>query len=197
MFIDNTIDYTVLSYRFRNFINLTKVDKLMILRERNHPDVKRWMVTNEDIKEEDHLNFIDSLTKRTDAYYWLIEREGLPIGVLSIIHCNYDKSEGETGYYLFHSQQDTGVGLEFQYIYKKFFFEVLGIENLPGHILYGNTSAYQLTAFFGGVEDGETLINGQKYLIMHTPKENFQKVNPNKLTSQFVKFIKRNKKIWE
>ena len=86
MLIDKEKDYQVASFTYRNFINLSEEDKLMILRERNHPDVKKWMFTNEDIKEESHLAFINGLKKRDDAYYWLMLRECKPIGVL-IISC--------------------------------------------------------------------------------------------------------------
>ena len=142
MQIDKSKDYKILSYTFRNFINLTFREKRMVLHERNHPDVKKWMFTNEDIREKDHLRFIDSLVDRNDAFYWLVERDDVPVGVLSIVHCNYEKNEGESGYYLFSAQQDSGIGLELQYAYKKFFFETVGVENLPGHILYGNTTDY-------------------------------------------------------
>ena len=92
MQIDKSKDYKILSYTFRNFINLTFREKRMVLHERNHPDVKKWMFTNEDIREKDHLRFIDSLVDRNDAFYWLVERDDVPVGVLSIVHCNYEKN---------------------------------------------------------------------------------------------------------
>lgn len=197
MLIDKEKDYQVASFTYRNFINLSEEDKLMILRERNHPDVKKWMFTNEDIKEESHLAFINGLKKRDDAYYWLMLREGKPIGVLSIIHCDFQKEEGEPGYYLFAAEQDSGIGLEMQFCYKKFFFETLGMKNLFGHILYGNTNAYLMSCFFGAVKDGEMTEDGRHYLLMHTPKENFERIVPDKLIMQFVKYVKANPVKWD
>lgn len=197
MFIDNKRDYEVLSYKFRNLINLSLEEKLMVLEERNHPKVKRWMFNNRDITEAEHLRFIQSLANRADAFYWLVELDGKPIGVLNIVHCDYDKNEGEAGYYLFASVQDSGIGLEFQYAYKKFFFEILGVDNLPGHILYGNTSAYYISAFYGGGEDGIAIIDGRKFLLMHTSKEAFMSGDYSNITSNFVKFIKKHPKKWD
>lgn len=197
MQIDKNRDYQVGPYTYRNFITLILEEKLLILRERNHPDVKKWMFTKEDIKEDSHLAYIEGLKKREDAFYWLMEREGKPVGVLSIIHCDYAKEEGEPGYYLFASEQEGGYGLEMQYYYKKFFFEELGLKNLFGHLLYGNTNAYLMSCFYGAVKDGEMEEDGRRYIVMHTPKENFERVSPNKLVSQFVKYVKSNPVVWE
>lgn len=197
MLIDKNKTYQVGPYTYRNFITLSLEEKLMILRERNHPDVKKWMFTKEDIQEESHLAFIEGLKDRDDKYYWLMEREGEAVGVLSIIHCDFEKEEGEPGYYLFASQQDGGTGLEMQYYYKKFFFDTLGAKNIFGHLLYGNTNAYLMSCFFGAVKDGEVTEDGRRYLVMHTPKESFEKISPEKLTQQFVKYARANRVVWE
>ena len=161
MQIDKNRDYQVGPYTYRNFITLTLEEKLMILRERNHLDVKKWMFTKEDISEEGHLAYIEGLKTRDDAYYWLMLRDGKPVGVLSI------------------------------------FFEELGLKNLFGHLLYGNTNAYLMSCFYGAVKDSEMEEDGRKYLVMHTPKENFEKISPVKLVSQFVKYVKANPVVWE
>lgn len=197
MLIDKYKDYVVGDYTFRNFVNLSKDELLMILRERNHPDVKKWMFTIEDIQEKDHLEYAEHLKTRDDAFYWLIMHKDEPIGVLSLLHCDYNKEEGVTGYYLFASQQDSGIGLDMQFHYKKFFFDILEVKNLPGEILWGNTSAYQMSMFFGQVVDGVEIREGRKYIIAHTPKENFDKIEYRKLASQFIKFIKANPVKWE
>ncbi len=194
MFIDKNKEYCVDSFKFKNFINLDIKEKLMILRERNHPNVKKWMLTHDDIKEEDHLRFIDSLNCRNDSFYWLIEKDNIGIGVLSIVKCDYNKEEGETGYYLFSDYQTAGFGLELQYAYKKLFFLEFGFNNLPGLIRMGNNTAYLMTVFFGGIEDGIIELNGQKYLKMHTPKQNFINICGDKITSKFVKFLKHSQK---
>ena len=197
MQIDKNRVYQVGPYTYRNFVTLSHDEKLMILRERNHPDVKKWMYTKEDIKEKDHLAYIEGLKTRNDAYYWLMERDEKPVGVLSLIHCNFEKEEGEPGYYLFASEQDGGNGLEMQYYYKKFFFDELNVQRIYGHILYGNTNAYQMACFFGSIKEGEMMEDGRRYLSLYTLKEDFEKISSKKLISQFVKYIKANPIVWE
>lgn len=197
MFIDKFETYAEGDYTYRNFVTLSKDELLLILRERNHPDVKKWMFNNEDIQEGDHLAFVEGLKNRNDAYYWLMEYKGVPIGVLSLIHINYEMEEGETGYYLFASHQDSGLGLDMQFHYKKLFFSHLGVRNLPGEILWGNTNAYQMSLFFGAEVDGTMEREGRKYVVMHTSKENFEKIEGRKLTSKFIKYIKSHPVSWE
>lgn len=197
MYINKLKTYSIGEYTYRNFVTLSRDELLMILKERNHPDVKKWMITNDNIQEKDHLSFVDGLKNRNDAYYWLMEYKGNPIGVLSLIHVDYDLEEGEPGYYLFASQQDSGIGLDMQYNYKNLFFTHIGLQNLPGNILWGNTNAYQMSMFLGAVSDGTIERNGRKYVVMHTPRENFEKIDARKLTSRFIKYIKTHPVSWD
>lgn len=197
MQIDKFKTYVLEDYTYRNFVTLSREELLNILKERNHPDVKKWMFTKDDILEKDHLNFVEGLKNRDDAFYWLMEYKGVPIGVLSLIRINYELEEGETGYYLFASQQDSGIGLDMQFHYKKLFFTLFGVRNLPGEILWGNTNAYQMSMFLGAIVDGTIEQNGRKYIVMHTPKENFEKIEERKLTSQFIKYIKTHPVSWK
>ena len=52
-------------YRFK-----TRKKKEMILKWRNHPDIRKWMYNQDEIKFEEHLNFIDSLKLRKDKLYF-------------------------------------------------------------------------------------------------------------------------------
>jgi len=197
MLINKEAEYQVGDFVFRNFIQLSREELLMILRERNHPSVKQWMITYDDISVCAHLKFVDSLVNREDAFYWLIEYNSVPVGVLSLTHCNYITNEAEAGYYLFSSHQNAGIGLELQYSYKKLFFETFNVNNLPGEILWGNTNAYLISSFLGAKADGTIIKDGRKYIQMHTSKHDFESVGVKKLTSQFIKYIKANPIIWE
>ena len=58
-----------------NFIDLKLEEKEMILKWRNHPDIRKWMYNQDEIKLEEHLNFIDSLKLRKDKLYFLVKKE--------------------------------------------------------------------------------------------------------------------------
>ena len=65
-----------------NFIDLELEEKEMILKWRNHPDIRKWMYNQDEIKLEEHLNFIDSLKLRKDKLYFLVKKEDEFIGVI-------------------------------------------------------------------------------------------------------------------
>lgn len=197
MLIDKFKTYAIGEFTYRNFVTLSRDELLKVLKERNHPDVKKWMYTNDDIQEKDHLSFVEGLKTRNDAYYWLMAYKGEPIGVLCLIHVDYELEQGEPGYYLFASQQNSGIGLDMQYNYKKLFFTHFGLRNLPGNILWGNTNAYLMSMFLGAVSDGTIEHDGRKYIVMHTPRENFELIDDHKLTSRFIKYIKTHPVSWK
>ena len=188
--------YKVNNYSYQNFSTLSNDEIKLVWDWRNHENTRKWMITNGIIPFDSHYKFVKNLESRDDLYYWLFFKDDLPVGVLSVVKVDFENEEGEPGYYLAPSLKDLGMGLEMQYSYKKFFFEELGFQSLFGHILYGNTNAYQMSKFFGAILDGEEIIDGRKYVKMHTPRSEFEKINNEKLTNQFVKFIKQNPIKW-
>ena len=53
-----------------NFIDLDYEAKQSVLAMRNHPEVRKWMYTKEEISLQDHLDFIDSLYSDTVKQYF-------------------------------------------------------------------------------------------------------------------------------
>lgn len=196
MLINKEKTYQIDNYIYKNFINLTSEELKFVWEWRNHEDTRKWMITKDIISFENHCAFVKNLLERDDAYYWLFYSNGIPMGVLSIIKVNYERKEGEPGYYLSPYQANSGIGIEMQYCYKKFFFDELGFENLFGHLLWGNTNAYQLSRFYGAIEDKVVVIDDRKYVKMHTPVSEFRKLRNEKLINQFVKFNKQNPVKW-
>ena len=74
-----------------NFIDLKLEEKEMILKWRNHPDIRKWMYNQDEIKFEEHLSFIDSLKSRKDKLYFLVKKEDEFIGVIDFF--GLDKKE--------------------------------------------------------------------------------------------------------
>ena len=167
MNIDRNKIYQINDYTYKNFVGLTLEEVKLVWEWRNHEDIRKWMITKDIIPFENHCAFVRNLSKRNDAYY--------------------EHKEGEPGYYLSPYMANSGIGIEMQYYYKKLFFDELGFENLFGHLLWGNTNAYQLSRFFGAIEDKIIEIDGRKYVKMHTPATEFRKLSGDKLINQFVK----------
>ena len=98
--IDREIVYESHGYRFKNFTILSDDEKRMVLEWRNSADIRKWMLKTDIISYDDHCAFINSLSSRTDKYYWLVfTPEGSPIGVFDIVNVDYENNIAETGDY--------------------------------------------------------------------------------------------------
>ncbi len=87
---------------------------------RNHENVRKWMFNSNEISLEEHFNFINKL-KDTSKVYCAVFRKH------KIIACvNFDDI-GNNGYFVGHFLNprllSSGIGLYFEYVYLKFFFE--------------------------------------------------------------------------
>ena len=73
-----------------NFIDLTLDEKKIVLNWRNNSNIKKWMLTTQNIILQDHLNYIESLKLKKDKMYFLVKDTQKYIGVIDFI--NIDKS---------------------------------------------------------------------------------------------------------
>lgn len=194
--IDRQKVYTIDDYSFKNFVNMSSWEKEMVLSWRNDSMVSKWMRNREQVSLDTHLRFIDSLNLRTDAYYWLVIKNKIPLGVFDIVDVDVVNNECEPGYYLNPQYMDSGIGLQFNYYCRSFVYTVLEFSSVKGHILVGNTSAYLMSRFFGVREISKVISDGNLYLTMRGYKENFVKVSKELLLREFVKYVKLNRVNW-
>jgi UDP-4-amino-4,6-dideoxy-N-acetyl-beta-L-altrosamine N-acetyltransferase len=169
----------------------------MVLGWRNHPEISKWMIDQNEITVDQHLKFIESLKSRDDSLYWLVYNQDSPMGVVSSINVDYKRKKGFFGYYISPELLNNGNGLEFNYYCRNFYFNILNFEVLYGNIVLGNTKPYLLSLFLGVKPKGIEKREEQKYLKMKGTKEDFNRVNFENITSQFVKFVKQTKVNWE
>jgi len=71
-----------MSVQLRNFTTLNAKQKAMILEWRNHPSVRANMYNTDIISQDEHLAFIDSLVKKEDKHYFLVQENTTNIGVI-------------------------------------------------------------------------------------------------------------------
>lgn len=187
--------YNFENYTFKNYVQLTDLEKLMILDWRNHFNNRKWMFNQSLIKLDDHLRFIESLENVSDRMYWLVQKDGEPIGGLNLIHIQNNEI-AEIGYFLDPNKQGGGLGLDFVFKSIKFAFEVLGIKLLQGNVMDKNKAAYLLNSFLGFKyikEYTEEIDKSSfKFHYCELKKEDFYNniVTKNDI-EQFVKFYKQ------
>lgn len=191
MQIDKSKIYTYDKYSYKNFVNLTDEELLLILQWRNHPDIRRCMNNTEPITEESHLNYCHNLKNKEDVIYWLILKENKPVGVLNIIDIDYENGICEPGFYLAPEVMGRGESIFVLSNYKDFLLNELGFHALVGHNYADNKPALVFTMFFGaeitGVEQKNGRISVQSLL---KKKSLVNGVGTERLTAKYARFYR-------
>lgn len=180
------------NFQYKNFTLLSNEEKSMVLEWRNHENIRKWMYNTEPIKKIDHFHFIESLKERKDCFYWLVLDKKCPIGVVSLININYEKSEGESGFYL--NPNDTiGEGFFFINAFYKLLFDHFGINRIYGGMLETNKFAIMHALFLGFKVDTEKILDNKKFLWGSLRKDDYYNdMDSKKNINNFVKFVKTN-----
>jgi len=84
---------------FKNFVDLSREEALQVLEFRNLPEIRKNMVTQDIIKEDNHFKFINGLkTDKTKAYYAVVF-DGQLIGSVSLTDIQLNNQLAFWGFY--------------------------------------------------------------------------------------------------
>ena len=153
-----------------NFIDLKLEEKEMILKWRNHPDIRKWMYNQDEIKFEEHLNFIDSLKLRKDKLYFLVKKEDEFIGVIDFL--DLDKKEIFYGIYSNPNSKIMGVGRILNEISIDFAFNSLKAHKLKLEVFEDNIQVRNLHKKYKFRQTSQKYVNNKKVICMELENEN-------------------------
>ena len=71
-------------YKVINYIDCSIEQHREILRLRNLDIIRKWMVNQEIISEDGHLNFVNSLRNRTDKKYYAVYKDDVLVGTYNL-----------------------------------------------------------------------------------------------------------------
>lgn len=151
-----------------NFTELSLETKKMVLEWRNHPNIKKWMYSHNDISLEDHLKFIETLKSTDDKLYFLVKNGDEYIGVIDFTSIN-DKS-ADIGIY--SNPQKKGVGVLLMEVIINYSFESLKLNTIFAEVFFENKRAYRLYSKLGFREHNKKEVNGKKVICMELKNEN-------------------------
>lgn len=125
-----------------NFTNLNQVECEMVLRWRNHPDIRKYMTNRDIISEEEHLRFIKALENTTTKKYFLVRQEDEYLGVIDFVDIR--DSSCEFGLYVNPYLQKKGVGGLLLEEIIRYAFEELRVRRLKAKLFKENKKALRL-----------------------------------------------------
>lgn len=125
-----------------NFIDLSLNDKKMVLEWRNHPNIRKWMFTQERISLDDHLNYIQSLDTREDRVYFLVKKALQNIGVIDFTNIDHKNKKTEFGVYT--NPILKGIGDLLMESIIDYAFNILEVNTLISEVFEDNMAAIKL-----------------------------------------------------
>ncbi len=131
----------ILSFKLTLFSELSLEEKKMILEWRNSQSVRKWMYNRDTISLENHLHYIDSLPKREDKVYFLLQNEKSSLGVVDLTEIK-DQESAELGIYI--NPKLKGYGTLLMYKIVEYAFNVLHIKVLYANVYEDNFKALKL-----------------------------------------------------
>ena len=152
-----------------NFIDLKLEEKEMILKWRNHTDIRKWMYNQDEITLDEHLSFIDSLKSRKDKLYFLLKKEDEFIGVIDFTQLAEEISV-HMGIYSNPNIKGNGKILLNKII--DYSFNDLKVKKIFSEVFAENNKAHNLYKKFNFKDISEKIVNNKKVICMELENEN-------------------------
>ena len=108
-------------FDFVLYQDLSKEDSIKVLSYRNDINVRRWMFNSNEITLGEHLAFTNKLKNNNEKAYCAVFRKYKIVA--SIYFGDIGNNEYFAGHFLNPRLLSSGIGLYFEYVYLKFFFE--------------------------------------------------------------------------
>jgi len=123
-----------------NYVNLNENDKMLALNMRNHPQIKKWMYSQDNISKKDHFEFIKSLENDIDRCYFLVKQKNNIIGSINFSEIDLPNSV-YFGIYTNPFLQIKGAGRLLESAASQYAFIELGVKKIKLEVYSDNERA--------------------------------------------------------
>jgi UDP-2,4-diacetamido-2,4,6-trideoxy-beta-L-altropyranose hydrolase len=153
------------STTLENFVNLSEVEKQLVLNWRNSDEIRLNMFTNHVISMEEHSQFIEKLKDDHNNFYWLVREGSTPIGVVSAQKIDTTAESCFLGIY----SMSRGAGTRILRHFFNLWFSSLNMKTVLCEVLEDNINALEFYKRNGFIKtDNARLIdrNGNKKKVL-------------------------------
>lgn len=141
-------------------------DRDRLRRWRNLPDVSRFMFTDHVIGEAEHARWFTAMLVDPSVRYWVIERDGEPVGLASLTSIDLTHRRCAWGFYLAAPEaRGHGLGSVAGHFLIRQAFERLDLRKVCSEVLDFNARALAMYAALGFQEEGrlrEHIVKGDR-----------------------------------
>jgi UDP-4-amino-4,6-dideoxy-N-acetyl-beta-L-altrosamine N-acetyltransferase len=123
-------------------------DRLLVWR--NLPEIARWMYSDHAIAPQEHAQWFAGALADPRRRYWVIEADGLPVGLANLYDLAAEHRRTAWAYYLADpSTRGQGIGAFVEYWVIEHVFGALALNKLWCEVLIGNEAVWRLHEGFG------------------------------------------------
>jgi UDP-4-amino-4,6-dideoxy-N-acetyl-beta-L-altrosamine N-acetyltransferase len=131
---------------------MTEGDLEMVLRWRNHPDVRRHMFTSHEIGREEHCRWFEQCERDPDRFLLIHERGGSPTAYVSFFRHGQAR-RADWGFYVAPCAPK-GSGRAMAHEALCFAFETLGLHKVCGEAMASNVASIGFHRSLGFTREG-------------------------------------------
>lgn len=153
-------------------------DLKMIMEWRMLPQVTKYMLTDPKLIYKEQLEWYKKIKEQYDKpvedrekFYWVLEVQGIPIGIVSMIDWNKNNNSIHTGEYVAVKEKSSiKLIVDLHYSMNEFAFETLGVNKIAFEIMSNNKTVIRMNKRFGAHEDGimrDEVYKNNEYFDLH------------------------------
>jgi len=133
---------------------IAEQDSSRALAWRNSPEVAAFMYGDHWITQPEHDRWFSSVLQAEDRRYWIIERDGAPVGLANVVKIDTSNRRCDWAYYLADpTTRGQGVGSCVEYLVIQHVFGPLGLNKLWCEVFDDNEAVWKLHERFGFVRE--------------------------------------------
>lgn len=150
---------------------ISEEDLERIMNWRMQPDITKYMNTDPKLTLEGQKKWFEGIQKKDDVFFWILEVEDEPVGVVDFV--DWDKHNGiiHTGVYIAVKEKRSMIlTVNLQLSMYQFAFETLGVNKVSMEILGNNLPVVNLNERLGAVREGvlrQAVKKGEEYLDLY------------------------------
>jgi UDP-4-amino-4,6-dideoxy-N-acetyl-beta-L-altrosamine N-acetyltransferase len=143
------------TYNLVPLIDLDKEIQLQVLKIRNEDHIKEWMFTQMEIKEEEHLSWIERLKKdETQKSFVIVNENSKPLGNINLKKIDKVNKNAELGFYKSQNSKEKGLMYKSLSTIINYSFDIIGLEKIYTEVFYFFTKSINLHKRLLFVEEG-------------------------------------------
>ncbi|MBP9853712.1 MAG: UDP-4-amino-4,6-dideoxy-N-acetyl-beta-L-altrosamine N-acetyltransferase [Candidatus Omnitrophica bacterium] len=129
---------------FKNILDVDPALQKQVRNWRNQDDVRRYMINQSLISEEQHQSWLDSLNQKKDKY-WIVYLENNPVGMVYLTDVDEEKRSSSWGFYIAdYSNRGRGLGKAILQKLLTLFFDEMNFSILKTQVLATNEKALRI-----------------------------------------------------